>query len=184
MKSLRVHVDQALAELLHHRHRYGPPIDSAHAPPWIDVARKDEQVVIGCTQLGQQLAKPFVACWYGEDRLDKRAVGAASNPGRVRPIAERRAQRIDHDGLASPGLAGEHAEIGRPIDVQGLDDCEVADSELEEASALRHVSRAWRGSAGRSRPGSRRERTSSPSWRPVLSPSDHSRAVDRSGRPR
>ena len=61
---------------------------------------------------------------------DQRAVGAA---------AEREADRIEQDRLAGAGLAGQHAEPAGELEVEPLDQDEVADREAGQHGAGRSV---------------------------------------------
>ena len=63
-----------------------------------------------------------------DDRLrlpgaDQRGVGAR---------AQRQPERVEQDRLARPGLAGEHAKPGFEIEVERLDEDDIADGKLPQ----------------------------------------------------
>ena len=61
------------------------------------------------------------------------SIVAASSPGADevgrRAAAEEQADRFDEDRLAGAGFAGEDVEAGLELDLDGVDDREVADAE-------------------------------------------------------
>ena len=67
-----------------------------------------------------------------EDRFD----GGGSLPGANQisrcARAEEQADRLDEDRLAGTSLAGQHVEAAVELDLDRLDDCEIADTEKEE----------------------------------------------------
>ena len=46
-------------------------------------------------------------------------------------------QRIDHDGLAGPGLAGERGQSGAELELRLVDDDEIAQLKLSEHEKVR-----------------------------------------------
>ena len=70
-----------------------------------------------------------------EQRLDARGLGAVPDEARVRARAEGQPQRVDQEALAGPGLAGDDVEARREREAQPVDEGEVGDGQLEQASA-------------------------------------------------
>ena len=60
-------------------------------------------------------------------------MSARSQPARttagVAALAQGQRQRVDEDGLAGAGLAGEHGEAGVEFEFERIDDDEIADAE-------------------------------------------------------
>ncbi len=67
-----------------------------------------------------------------ERRHHLRAFGIAANQVGAAAAAGGERQRIDDDRLAGARLAREHREAGREIDVERVDDGEIADAEVRE----------------------------------------------------
>ncbi len=66
---------------------------------------------------------------------DGRILAAADQPG-VGARAERQPERIEQDRLAGAGLAGEHAQPGVELELELVDEHDVADGELPQHGAL------------------------------------------------
>src|SRR3954452_12528914 len=71
-----------------------------------------------------------------------------SDQGRVGARAERQAQCVEQDGLARPGLAGEHAETRLELQLEPLDEHDIVDGELPQHGARLGVTCARRSAAG------------------------------------
>ena len=56
-------------------------------------------------------------------------LGAMAHQGGIAARAERQREGIEQDGLAGAGLAGQHREAGREVDVEPVDQDDVADRE-------------------------------------------------------
>ena len=81
-------------------------------------------------------------CARGSAANSKLAVTPAlSSPARtsaaVGPVAQHQPQRIEQDRLARPGLAGQHAEPAAEIEVERLDQHDVADGKRGSACSPR-----------------------------------------------
>ena len=83
-----------------------------------------------------------------EQRLDPRRLGPVADEPGVGPRPEREAQRVDEEALPGPGLAGDHVEAGRERDPHPLQEGEVDDRELEEATCEGVGSGLVRGGCG------------------------------------
>jgi len=64
-----------------------------------------------------------------EDGFDRRLSFAGSDEIQGCPRAQQQSDRLDEDGFARSGLARQNVEAGLELDVNGLDDSEVADTE-------------------------------------------------------
>ena len=78
----------------------------------------------------QRLGKPV------EQRLDARRLGAVADEARVRARPADEPERIDQQALAGAGLAGDDVEARPEGQAQAVDQREVADGQLEEASGV------------------------------------------------
>jgi len=83
----------------------------------------DLMVVCVEAGLGQPLGKTGRRIEFGADVCARRAL--AHHPG-IAAAAERQLQRIDEDGLARAGLAGQHRKAAVEIDLEFGDDDEIA----------------------------------------------------------
>ena len=75
-------------------------------------------------------------------------LGAVAHQARVAAAAERERERIEQDRLAGAGLAGQHRQAGRIVDVEPFDQDDVADREAGEHGSGHHP-----GAAKLARPG-------------------------------
>ena len=69
-----------------------------------------------------------------EQRLDPRDVRAVADERRVGAGAERQPEGIDEQALAGPGLAGDDVQAGVERQAQPVDEGEVGDGQLEQAT--------------------------------------------------
>jgi hypothetical protein len=67
-----------------------------------------------------------------EGGADFEALGTAANRLCITPLAERQRERIDEDGFAGAGFAGQRCKAGIEIDRDGFDDGQVADMQLTQ----------------------------------------------------
>ena len=63
------------------------------------------------------------------------ARGAGPQLAQFEPIAEQQRQRVEQDRLARAGLAGQHGEAALELDVERIDDDEIADRECAQHAA-------------------------------------------------
>src|SRR5439155_17961172 len=71
-----------------------------------------------------------------EDGFDGRRVLARADEIPRRASAEQQTDGFDEDGLARTGFAGEHVEPGVELDLNGINDREMADSKEVEHGKL------------------------------------------------
>ena len=69
-----------------------------------------------------------------EERFDAGQVGAVPDEGRVGARPEGEAERVDHEALAGPGLAGQDVEAGLEPQAQAVNEAQVDDRQLEETA--------------------------------------------------
>ena len=72
-----------------------------------------------------------------EDRGDVALLGTVADERAVAATAERQGKRIEEDRLAGTGLAGEHRQAVAEIDVEAVDEDDVADREGDEHGLTR-----------------------------------------------
>ena len=80
------------------------------------------------SQLAQRRGLPLMS-----NVADTSARSAPCAPLPRRPCHRPAGQRIDHDGLARAGLAGEHGESGAHFELDEIDDGEVANLQVRSA---------------------------------------------------
>ena len=67
-----------------------------------------------------------------KDRFDRRDLFAGTDEVARRPAPEQQPDRFNENGLAGPGLAGQHVEPGLELDVDRVDDGEPGDAKEPE----------------------------------------------------
>ncbi|OIQ87792.1 hypothetical protein GALL_303230 [mine drainage metagenome] len=140
---LAVDVDQPLAGGAQLRQRRRAAVDEgARAPLRVDQPAQQHLVAAFKALLVQPFGQLGRRIKRGRD-LGPRAAGAQHR--RVAALAQRQLQRIDQDGLAGAGFAGEHAEAGAELEVDFVDQHEVA-----QMQAPQHQSSTGRISCQRS----------------------------------
>ena len=142
LRELAVHLDQQIAKLAQEPGADRDVVDEGAAAA-VGVQRAAQDQLVGRhVVLGQELEGRVVACHLelGADRpllrpgADERALGAA---------AQRQTQGVEQDRLAGPGLAGERGEPLSQIELEPLDQHDVADLEAPQHS---HSRCRWQGS--------------------------------------
>ena len=63
---------------------------------------------------------------------DRALWGALAHQPLLGPGAQRQAQRIEQDGFAGAGLAGQHAQARCEIEIEAIDQDDVADGQASE----------------------------------------------------
>ena len=146
---LAVDLDQRRPERLEHLHAHrlvihegaGAPVGELHAP-------QDQAVLGGDAVLGEQRERRMAA-FDVERRRDLALFGAVAHQAGIAAAAERQREGIEQDRLAGAGLAGQHRQSGRIVDVEPFDENDVADREAREHSVLR----SFRGAGAAREPG-------------------------------
>jgi hypothetical protein len=121
---LTMDVDQVVGRLVQLRNRGGAAVDpGAAAALGIDRAAQKQRAV----GLEARLVEPAgQRCGRVELGADLGSRGAFAHDAGVAAAAERQLQRIDEDGLACAGFAGEHREACIEIELERGHDDEVA----------------------------------------------------------
>ena len=129
---LAVDLHQRPANIAHQRHAGRLVVDEdAGAPVGRLQAAQDEIAIIVDGILGEQHARGMI----GGDVEDGRHLPlrrAVPNQRGIAARAQRQRERIEQDGLAGTGLAGQHGEAGREVDIQLLDQDDIADRQPGE----------------------------------------------------
>src|SRR5207302_5684813 len=137
---LTVDVDQPLAELLQDGQGYAATVDACAAAATAAgyLAADDQGAILRLesvlVQCGLDLVSQVVG--DGEDALDDGPLRAAADHFRPETIAEQGADGVDQDGLAGAGFAGDDVETWLPVDLEMVDDREIANRELAQHSAV------------------------------------------------
>ena len=76
-----------------------------------------------------------------EDRRDLAALRAGAHQRRVAARAKRQRQRIEQDGFAGAGLAGQHRQPRAELDAEPVDQDDVLDGEAREHRSLERYAR-------------------------------------------
>ena len=124
---LAVDLDQRVADVAHQRDagRLVVDEDARAAIRRLHAAQDDVAVVLDGV-FGQQRADRMVArhVEHGDDLALCRAVAHQRS---VAAGAKRQRQRVEQDGFSGAGFAGQHGKAGQEVDVQLLDQDDIAD---------------------------------------------------------
>ena len=124
---LAVDLDQRTADVAHQRDagRLVVDEDARAAVGRLHAAQDDVAVVVDGV-FGEQRAGRMVAR-HVEDGDDLALRRAVAHQRGVAAGAKRQRQRVEQDGFAGTGFAGQHRKAGQEIDVQLLDQDDIAD---------------------------------------------------------
>ena len=131
VRVLSVHVDQAFAQLAQLCQGHGRAVDERLAASGgVDrAAREQRAVVAGELVLHQPALNMLTGTKLGRDFGALRTL--AHDVG-VTAFAERQQQRVDQDRFSGAGFAAQHGEARREIQVERLDDHEIADRQRKQ----------------------------------------------------
>ena len=127
-----MNIDERFAELTQrlHRHRLAVHI-RARAPVGADDPPQQHAFVLVLDRLlGEPGARGGIVR-DGERRGDFGALRAVPHDFGAGAAAGREQQRIDENGFARAGLAGEHRQSGAELQLDSVDDREVADLDMQ-----------------------------------------------------
>ena len=128
VRVLAVDVDQQPAQLLQLGHAGRRAIDvGAGAAAGVDHAPGDHHTLFRLEILLAQPVGQRVVAGTGEFGRQFGALAAISHHRRLGPAAHQQAERIHQNGFSGAGLAGQRAEAGRKIELQPVDQNEIAD---------------------------------------------------------
>ena len=124
---LAVDLDQRLAELLHDLHAHRLVVDEGAGAAVGELgAAQDQLVLVGDVVGLEDRARRVIAADL-EHGGDLPLLRALADQRLVAAAAERQREGVQQDRLAGAGLAGEHGEPRGEIDVQLVDQDDVAD---------------------------------------------------------
>ena len=131
MLALPVDVDQVLPNRLQIAQPYGTPVDPAHVVAAVpDLARQDQHVRVLVLQriwLKQGVDACPLFRRQVKDALDRAQLCIRADDAGVSAPAQQKADRIDDDRFAGPGLSREYVKAWSEADVDPLDDGEIGD---------------------------------------------------------
>ncbi len=123
---LAVDVQQQFPERFELLHRYGIAVDECAGAP---VCRDDSTQQAGVVLVQGLVLEPVTDLLQRRDiefGAEFGAPGAAANELAAAALAKHEAHGIDENRLAGPGLAGENGHAGLELDLDLVDDGEVA----------------------------------------------------------
>ena len=122
----------ARAERFEHLHAHRLVVDEGAGAPVGELHAAQDQAVFGRDAvLGEQRERRMVRLDV-ERRRHLPLLGAVAHQARIAAAAERQREGIEQDRLAGAGLAGQHRQAGRIVDVEPFDQDDVADRETGE----------------------------------------------------
>ena len=139
VRVLPVEIDQHLADGFLLRERGGTAVDPRAALP-LRIQHPAQQqrvlIVVAREPFVREPRRDLVAAADVEHRGELGARSTRAQLPRFEAVAQQEAQRVEQDRLAGARLAGEHREPARELEVERLDDDEIADGE-ETKHAMR-----------------------------------------------
>jgi hypothetical protein len=130
---LAVYVHQELAELAQLGQRRRPAVDIApRASAGLDDAAHEAGALVARQVVVRQPAPRRRLPGRIELAPDLGPLGAGPHDDGLGPGAQHHAERVDQDGLAGAGLPGEHREPGSELELQAVDDHEIANRERSQ----------------------------------------------------
>ena len=135
---LAVNLDQRGAEFLHHLHADRLIVDEGARAPVGELHAAQDEIVLGRDVIGlEQRARRMLGRDL-EHGGHLALLGALAHQRLVAAPAERQGKGIEQDRLAGAGLAGEHGKPFGEIDVEPVDQDDVADGK-----SRKHVASPW-----------------------------------------
>ena len=159
---LAVDLDQQVAELAEQPAAHRLVVDEGARAAVGGEHPAQHQIVPGIDAVLGQQGRYRRLAGRAEDRADRRLRGTRADQLPIRPAAERQPERVEQDRLAGAGLAGQHAQPALELEVEALDQDDVADREAGQHGAGRRVSGGRPRAPSRSGPPS--SSRPSPSW--------------------
>jgi hypothetical protein len=92
----------------------------------------NQELSVGCdgkTQAAKTLLATLVLGSKTKECFHDGFIEASSHDLALRPATEDQVKRLDQDGFARTGLAGQNSEAFTKLDLQRVDDGEVSDAE-------------------------------------------------------
>ena len=131
MLVLAVNLDERVAQSLEETDRYRGVVDECAMPAAARKLAPDHDLAVLDRQPGfvERRRRPVR---HGEHRLDGGRLGVAANHVGLRASPPDEEDRVDQDGLAGAGLAGEDVDAGDEGDRDVLDNREVPDPQLAQ----------------------------------------------------
>ena len=133
MGMLTMDVEKEIGGFLELRQRRRAAVDEGtRAAAGIDYAAQDQRAVIS-SETG--FIEPSGKCGQtvdGEPGGNFGTGGAAAHHPAFGTVAQCQGERVDQDGFAGPGLAGEHGQPGLEIQLDRLDQQVVADGKVRQ----------------------------------------------------
>jgi hypothetical protein len=136
---LAVNLDQRGAELLHHLHAHRLIVDEGARAPVGELHAAQDELVLGRDIVGQIVGQEQRARRMSALDLEHGSHLALLDPlphqRLVAAGAQSQCKGIEQDRLTGAGLAGEHGKPGGEIDVEPVDQDDVADRKSGEHGA-------------------------------------------------
>ena len=129
---LAVDLDQRGAELLHHLHAHRLIVDEGARAPVGELHAAQDQLVLGGDIVGLEQRARRMSARDLEHGGHLALLGALPHQRLVAAGAQSQRKGIEQDRLAGAGLAGEHGKPLGEIDVEPVDQDDVADRKSGE----------------------------------------------------
>ena len=135
---LAVDFHQLAADLAQHLHAHRLVVDERARAPVSQLHAAQDQLafVVDIEIVGFQHRERRVILFHVERRDHLPMLGALAHQRRVAAAAERERERVEHDRLARAGLPGQHREPRGEIEIELLDEDDVANRKMGQHGRL------------------------------------------------
>ncbi len=138
---LAVNFDQSGAERAQHLHADRLIVDEGSCPAVGELHAAHDQLVLGVEiVIGQDAARRMIRREI-ERRGDLTVLGAGAHQCRVAAGAQRQREGVEQDRFTGAGLAGQRGEPGAEIDIQPVDQNDVANGKTRQHGTTNSI---WR----------------------------------------
>ena len=129
---LAVDLDQRDADRLEHLHAHRLVVDRGACAAVSQLHAPQDQLVPARDVVGGENAADRMPAIGFEHRRHLAKLCAVTHQAGVAARAERERERVEQDRLAGPGLAGQRRQTATEVDVETIDQDDVADREPDE----------------------------------------------------
>ena len=133
VRVLAMQVDELFAQILQLRERRGAAVDPGAAPSLRVERAAQQHLAVGRAEVvrGEPVGDRRTI-FHFEDRGELRALRTRPKLAKLEAIAEQQRESVEQDRLAGAGLPGQHREGIAELEVERVDDDEIANGQQAE----------------------------------------------------
>ena len=133
---LAMNFDQSASELLQHLHAHGLVVDKCAGSPVGELHATEDQLILCRNVVGGEECPRRMVARDIEHGGNLALLDPLPNQGLIPPATKGQRESIEQDRLAGAGFAGEHGKPIGEIDIEPVDQHDVADRESGEHGAF------------------------------------------------